>query len=36
LAGLCAALEQIGEVLREHVPGEDVAGNELPDAVTTS
>jgi uncharacterized membrane protein len=36
LAGICAALEQIGEMLREHVPGEDVAGNELPDAVTTS
>ena len=36
LAGLCAALEQIGEMLREHAPGEDVAGNELPDAVTTS
>ncbi len=36
LAGICAALEQIGEVLREHAPGEDIAGNELPDAVTTS
>ncbi|MBK7579688.1 MAG: TPM domain-containing protein [Myxococcales bacterium] len=36
LAGLCAALEQIGEVLREHAPGEDVAGNELPDVVTSS
>ena len=36
LAGLCAAVEQIGDLLREHVPGEDVAGNELPDAVTTS
>jgi uncharacterized membrane protein len=36
LAGVCAAIEQIGEMLRELVPGEDVAGNELPDAVTTS
>jgi uncharacterized membrane protein YgcG len=33
-AGLCAALNEIGEVLRRHVPGEDTAGNELPDAVT--
>jgi len=36
LAGLCAALEQIGEMLREHAPGEDVSGNELPDALTVS
>jgi uncharacterized membrane protein len=36
LAGLCAALEQIGEMLREHAAGEDVAGNELPDIVTSS
>lgn len=36
LAGLCAAIEQIGELLREHAPGEDLAGNELPDAITTS
>jgi uncharacterized membrane protein len=36
LAGLCAALEQIGEILRVHAAGEDVAGNELPDVVTTS
>ncbi len=36
LAGLCAAVEQVGDLLRKHVPGEDVAGNELPDAVTTS
>jgi uncharacterized membrane protein len=36
LAGVCAAIEQIGEMLREHCPGEDLAGNELPDAVTTS
>jgi uncharacterized membrane protein len=36
LAGLCAALEQIGEMLRQHAAGEDVAGNELPDVVTSS
>jgi len=36
MAGLCAALEQIGELLRQHAPGEDVAGNELPDVVTSS
>lgn len=36
LAGLCAALEQIGDMLREHAPGEDVAGNELPDVVSSS
>ena len=36
LAGLCAALEQIGEMLRVHAAGEDIAGNELPDVVTTS
>jgi uncharacterized membrane protein len=34
--GLEAALERIGAILREHAPGEDRAGNELPDAVTTS
>ncbi len=33
--GICNALAEIGELLREHVPGEDTAGNELPDAVTT-
>ncbi|MBE7485275.1 MAG: TPM domain-containing protein [Polyangiaceae bacterium] len=36
LAGLCAALEQIGDVLRKHAAGEDIAGNELPDLVTSS
>jgi uncharacterized membrane protein len=35
-AGLCHAVERIGELLREHVPGDDTAGNELPNAVTTS
>lgn len=33
--GICNALGKIGELLREHVRGEDTAGNELPDAVTT-
>ena len=33
--GICKALGKIGELLREHVGGEDSAGNELADAVTT-
>ena len=33
--GICEALGKIGELLREHVAGEDSAGNELADAVTT-
>lgn len=33
--GIVEALEEIGDVLREQVPGEDVAGNELPDEVST-
>jgi uncharacterized membrane protein len=33
--GVCEALGKIGELLRQHVPGEDTAGNELPNAVTT-
>lgn len=36
LRGITRALSEIGDVLREYVPGEDSAGNELPDAVTTS
>jgi uncharacterized membrane protein len=36
LAGLCDALDQIGDLLREHVPGADEAGDELPNKVTTS
>lgn len=36
LGGLLRAVEQIGEILRATVPGEDTAGNELPDQVTTS
>ena len=36
LAGLCNALDQIGDLLREHAPGKDEAGNELPNKVTTS
>jgi uncharacterized membrane protein len=34
--GIERALDQIGVVLREHAPGEDVAGNELPDQVSTA
>ena len=34
--GLVAAVERLGGLLREAVPGEDVAGNELPDAVSGS
>jgi uncharacterized membrane protein len=34
LAGLEAAVERIGGVLRTAVPGEDTAGNELPDQVS--
>jgi uncharacterized membrane protein len=33
--GICEALGKIGELLRKHVPGEDVAGNELANTVTT-
>ncbi|MFT3708354.1 MAG: TPM domain-containing protein [Archangium sp.] len=32
--GLVAALGKIGELLRQHVPGTDTAGNELPNLVT--
>ncbi len=35
-AGIVAAVDKIGDILRERVSGEDGAGNELPDAVTTS
>lgn len=35
-AGLCAAIELIGDVLRAVIPGEDKAGNELEDTVSTS
>jgi uncharacterized membrane protein len=35
-ASLVIALGRIGDMLRQHVPGEDRAGNELPDEVTTS
>lgn len=34
--GIIAALEEVGRLLRAAAPGEDSAGNELPDAVTTS
>lgn len=33
--GIVAALAEVGEVLREQVPGDDEAGNELPDKVST-
>lgn len=33
--GIRGALEEVGEVLREHLPGDDVAGNELPNEMTT-
>ena len=33
--GLCDALGLIGELLRKHVPGEDPAGNELPNTIST-
>lgn len=32
--GLVAGLKSIGEMLRVHVPGEDTAGNELPNTVS--
>jgi uncharacterized membrane protein len=34
--GLRDALERIGAILRKHAPGDDAAGNELPNTVTTS
>jgi uncharacterized membrane protein len=34
--GIVAAVDRVGELLREHMPGEDAAGNELPDEVSTS
>jgi len=36
VGGLVRGLANIGDLLRAHAPGEDSAGNELPDAVTTS
>lgn len=36
VAGFEMALLQIGALLREAAPGEDAAGDELPNAVTTS
>jgi uncharacterized membrane protein len=35
-SGIIRALDMIGSLLRASVPGDDVAGNELPDAVTQS
>lgn len=34
--GIVRALEMIGALLREAAPGEDVAGDELPNRVTTT
>lgn len=34
--GLQGALNEIGQLLREVVPGEDTGGNELPNEVTSS
>jgi uncharacterized membrane protein len=34
--GLVDALDAIGDLLRQEVPGEDTAGNELPNTITTS
>ncbi len=36
MAGLLRALAMIGEILRDAAPGEDTAGNELPNEVTTT
>ncbi|HEY5926882.1 MAG TPA: TPM domain-containing protein [Kofleriaceae bacterium] len=36
IAGLLRAVEMIGEILRSAAPGEDTAGNELPNQVTTT
>ena len=36
LDGFRAALEAIGSLLRQHASGDDAAGNELPNQVTTS
>ncbi|MDQ3033066.1 MAG: TPM domain-containing protein [Myxococcota bacterium] len=35
-AGLVEAIDRIGELLRRVAPGEDRAGNELPDQISTS
>lgn len=34
--GLCAGLALIGDIVRRAVPGEDPAGDELPNVVSTS
>jgi uncharacterized membrane protein len=36
IGGLRRALELVGAILREAAPGEDLAGDELPDRVTTA
>ena len=35
-SGIVCALDMIGSLLRASAPGEDTAGNELPDEVTQS
>lgn len=34
--GICGALGEVGELLRCHLPGDDVAGDELPNRITNS
>lgn len=34
--GLCDGLARVGDILRAALPGEDIAGNELPDAISTA
>lgn len=34
--GLCSAIDLVGDLLRKHFPAQDVAGNEVPDKVSTS
>ena len=36
VGGMEKAMAKVGELLREHAPGDDAAGDELPNAVTTS
>lgn len=34
-SGLVEGLKRIGDMLREHVPGDDAAGDELPNTIST-
>ena len=36
VGGVCNAVDIIGTILRQHLPGTDQAGDELPNQVTTS